>query len=776
MKLRRRRAPRDALAAARGVAARVDRRYKAGLLALAVLAVIVGGLAQLRLDTTVRSFVPDSDPAYADIEAKARSFGDDPILVVAQTKQPQDIGRNGTLLLQFLSLEGKLSKLPNVSSVYGPGTVLNQIAISAQDFLAEISGRRDALQEQARLAAKRKGASPTEIEAAANRAVAGFDARYGALLVQAMPAGLPTLSNPSFVASVLYDRNQHARSQWRFIVPNDRNVVVIVRPRAGLDQAAANSLVHDVQNVVGAAGLQVDHTTVTGVPVITSALGAVAQSEFPLISTIAVVAVALIFFVAPWSRRRRDRLAPLAVSVAGSLTTVALFGWTQQSLSLGVVAFLPILMGIGSDFPYYLMTHRLTRPVVVASAAAAAGCSALAFSALPFVRELGVALAVGLVLTMTYAVAAARLGFTAGATRRATGPATVRVRRFSGRLVALLLICVVTSGAGWVMFPGLHIEARPEQIAKGLPELSAAERVEAEIGSSGEIDVLLTGPNALSPAALRWAREAETAILQRNPGLVRAVVTPGDMFAFLGKSPTVAEVEAGLSLMPTYLTKTVVKADQSASLLTFGVSITDIAGEDALVSGVRAALPPVPPGLVANVVGLPVLTSRAVALASQDRIILNLAGLALAAVVVGIGLGLRSAIKVIATGLLATGSLLLLVAVLVGHLNPLTVAIGALVTATATEFSVLLDVVPGDQWRRIRVVGTAALAGIAGFLALTLSRLATLREFGLLLAAGLLCSFAAALVVAALPSMRPRTHERSAPRTQRAHPKKDVLV
>ena len=744
---------------------------------LGVAAVVVGGLLQVHLDTTVRSFVPDSDPAFASLEAKARSFGDDPILVVAQTRQPQDIGRNGALLLQFLRLEGQLSRLHNVSSVYGPGTVLNQIATSAQDFLAEISGRRDALQEQARLAARRHGASAAEANRAADRAVQSFDLRYGSLLVQALPAGLPTLSNEGFVTTVLYDSNQKVRSQWRFIVPNDNAVVVLVRPRAGLDQADAAVLVGNVERTVAAAHLAVRSTTVTGVPVVTSALSSDAQREFPLISIAAVLVVGCVFIFAPWTRRRRARLVPLGASLAGSLTTVAFFGWTHQTLSLGVVAFLPILMGIGSDFPYYLITHGLRRPVVVASLAAAGGFSALTFSALPFVRELGVALALGILLIMAYALVAVR--FVRAGEARITGAFTAAgVGANNGRRRPLIVLtaAVLLAAVGWALLPSMQIEARPEQIARGLPQLVDAEKVEAQVGSSGELDVMLTGRNALSPAALAWSREAETRILARHSNEVRAVVTSADMFAFLGKTPTVEQVEAGLTVMPSYLTKAVVRPDQSASLMIFGVRLNDLAGQGALIADIRRSLPPTPSGLTAQVVGLPVLTARAVAIASEDRVILNLAGLGLAVFVVAVGLGRRAALKVLATGLLATGLLLGAVALFVGSLNPLTVAIGSLVTATATEFSVLYDAVPGSPARRHRVIGTAALAGVVGFLTLTLSRLAVLRDFGVLLAVGVACSFMAAAVIAAACRRGAAHEEASAPEPAAAYFGKGVLV
>jgi predicted RND superfamily exporter protein len=98
--------------------------------------------------------------------------------------------------------------------------------------------------------------------------------------------------------------------------------------------------------------------------------------------------------------------------------------------------------------------------------------------------------------------------------------------------------------------------------------------------------------------------------------------------------------------------------------------------------------------------------------------------------------------------LLATGWVGLIATLTTGSLNPLTVAIGSLVTATGCEFAVMLSA--RSDGRPVTRVLTAALAGTAGYLVLGASKLAVLRDFGLLLAAGVVCSLLAALLVHAV--------------------------
>ena len=719
----------------------------AALAAVLLVLVAIGGVLQVRVDTTIRSFLPAGDSSFKALEKRAHGFGDEPVVVLLESNGAQELIRDQNKLLGVLGLEGALSQLPDVASVYGPATVLNQVAKSAQNLLAEIVGRRDALQQAAEIAARRAGADAQAIEAARNAAVRDFDRRYGALLVQGLPAGLPTLKNERFVATVLYDENQSVRPQWRFVVPNDHSVALLVRPREGLDQVKTQLLVDAINKTVEDAGLDVHRVTVSGVPVVMAGMTKRAQTELPLLGLVAVAAVGLVFLVAPWGRRRR-RLAPLVAALAGAALTVGAFGWLERPLSLGVVAFLPILMGIGSDFPYYMLTHGRRRKALIA---AAAGFGSLLLSPLPFVRELGASLAIGVVATAACALVLRALLPTpdADGSGSVAEPSAGTWTRPQWAVIAA--VATLAAALGWIALPSLDIEGRPERLASGLEELKDAEHVEQVLGSSGELSVLLIGDNAFSPEALHWAKQAEDSIIRRHGDDLRTVVSQSSLFGFLGDKPTPGQVESGLSLMPAYLTKAVVKSDRTASLMTFGVRLNDLESQRSLVQDIRAQLPTPPAGLEAEVVGIPVVVARGIDLASGGRAWLNLAGALAASLVIGIGLGRAQGLRVAATILLSIGWMWGLAWIFVGSLNPLTVAIGSLTTATACEFTVMLSRSSTSSRRDWVVVGTAAIAAVAGYSTLALSELSVLREFGLLLASGVALSFLAALIVTRIP-------------------------
>ena len=335
------------------------------IMVLALVALTVAGVSRVKVETGVESFLPSSDPSVQRYTELARSFGGDPIVVLLRAPQaPGLLDRD--VLPQVLGVEGKLSQLPDVASVYGPATTLNQLASQSQKLLAELTGRRDGLQRAAAITAEQRGEDPV---AAGNAAVAAFDARYGPLIVQGLPVGLPTLRNQRFIDHSIMGSGGEPRPQWRYVVPDDRSLAILVRPREGLDQAGTEQLVAAVNDTVAQAQLPAE-ATVSGVPSITASLGVAVDREAPVLGAVAVVAIGLCLFLVPWTRRRR-RLIPLAVTLAATAATLAVLGWAGRPVSLGVVAFLPVLVGLGSYYPTYFARGARPRTVVVVAAGAA---------------------------------------------------------------------------------------------------------------------------------------------------------------------------------------------------------------------------------------------------------------------------------------------------------------------------------------------------------------------------------------------------------------------
>lgn len=736
-------------------------RTLVGLLLVAVaLAAAVGtGLSRVRTDTTTASFLPLHDRTQAATVEAARSFGGDPIVVIVESRDPGAL-LEGDQVTRLVGLEGRLAGLPDVAAVYGPGTVLNQVATSAQDLLATIVGRRDGLQATAEARARERGASPAAVRRAGQRAIRGFDARYGALLVRGLPAGLPTLRNPKFVRAVVFDADGQPRPQWRFVVPRPDAVAVVVRPREELDQAATERLVRATERAVSATHLDATRTTVSGMPVVAAGLGGVLRHEVPVVGGAALALIGGCYLLLPWLPRRRRRVVPVAVTLAATAVTLAAFGWLDHPVSLGVVAFLPILLGTGSDFPAYLVRGADRRVVAATAAAAAAGFGTLALSPVPFVRDLGLALAGGVLVTLGLGLLASRATTAAGRpgttsadapTAPLPGPALGRTRR-----LALLAAAGAIAAGGWVALPHLPIEGQPEHLAAGIPELADATHAQAVLGSAGEVQVVVRGDDVLTPAGLAWMTRVQDVVIRRFGDHLRPVVSPPTLLAFLGPSPTPEQVRAGLAQLPAYLRTSVIRDDQREAVLSFGIGLGDVGTQSSLLDRLRATIPAPPDGLEVDLAGLPVVTARGYQLVSADRYLTGLAGIGAAGLVLLAGLRRRTdAIRAVVAAALATGWGLAIAQVLGISLTPLTLALGSLATATACEFTVLLGATAGRDGGAVRrAVLVAAAAATSGYLALTVSRLTVIRDFGLFLAATVLLSLLAAHAVRRLVPSR----------------------
>jgi hypothetical protein len=749
---------------------------------VALAAVAAAGLGRLEVDAGVDSLLPAGDPTVRAWEDTQASFGGDPVVVLFSG------GGGGDLLepdavRELVSLERDLADLPDAAVVYGPATTLNQIAIQINELLVSITARRDGLRAQAEEAARAGGATAEEAVAAGMAAVADYEARYGSLVAAGLPLGLPSLSNPGFARSVFLDREGRARPPLRWIVPDDEHAAVYVRPREGLDQRGTDRLVRAVRARVRRARIGTG-VTVSGAPVLVASLGQEVRRELPRLGLVALLAVALAFFSSHRVRGWR-RFTPLALGLLATGATLAGFGLLGTPMSLGMLAFLPVMLGVGTDLPIQAAHPARRRTLAAAAVAGAAAFAALALSPLPFVRHLGLALAVGVLASAALAWAAGTRGV--GDLVRATPPRPAgrggkarpagrggkarpagrggkarpagrggkgtRPAQSLGRR-AVLVLAAVLAAAGWALLPTLPVEARPERLAEGLPALGEARQVERVLGASGEVAVRMRASDVTSPAMLGWFREADERLVVRFGDRLRPIVSPGRLLSWLGPEPTPGQVEAALEILPRYLTGASVRADRKEAVASYGLRLGDLAKQAQLLAAVEAALPPAPAGAEVELTGLPVVAARGYDLLSGGRLAASLAGPLLAGAALLLLLPRRRhALAAVCASLLAVGWGVLVLRVAGIGLNPLTVGLGSLTAAVGAEFTVFaLERQAAGLAQPWPGVVAASVTSAAGFATLAASRLDVLAEFGLVLAGSVLLALLAARVLVGRPA------------------------
>ena len=738
----------------------------AGILAVVAVATTVG-LTRLEVDTAIGSLLPGRDRAVTEWEETQAAFGADPVVVLFETDTA------GALLIpdavkRMVALEGALAALPNVAVVYGPGTTLNQIALQLNELLLSITARRDGLRAEAVEAATAAGKSPAEADAAGRQAVAAYEQRYGALVAAGLPLGLPSISNPTFDRTVFFDREGRAKPQMRWIVPDDRHAAVYVRPREGLDQTSTDRLVRSVRAEARRAGLGTG-VTVTGAPVLISALGAEVRRELPLLGLVALAAVAVAFVLTHRPgrgsrgrvRRSASWLAPLVLGPAATAVVLGLFGLRGTALSLGMLAFLPVMLGVGSDMPIQAAYPAQRRILLAATAASAAGFAALALSPLPFVRDLGLALAAGVAISTVLALAVrlrspaepppptgvplpgyggkgTPVGHAGGGDPLPAGPALPSGVRFPGyggkgtpvassRRRVVLVVAGGLAALGWVLLPSIPVEARPERLASGLPALAEARRAEAVLGASGEVAVRVRAADVVSPEMLAWFRAADDAVVAPFGDRLRPVVSPLRLLSWLGDDATAAQIDSALRILPRYLVGASVRSDRKEAVASYGLPLGDLDDQTRLLERIRDSLPAPPAGAEVTLTGLPVVASRGYDLLSGGRLAGSLAGpLAAGAVLLLLVPRRRHALLAGAAALLAVGWGALALRVTGVDLTPLTVGLGSLTAAVGCEFTLFTlerraaaplagaaaDAVPATG--AVRGVDTAAAPTTAG--------------------------------------------------------------
>jgi hydrophobe/amphiphile efflux-3 (HAE3) family protein len=446
--------------------------------------------------------------------------------------------------------------------------------------------------------------------------------------------------------------------------------------------------------------------------------------------------------------------------------------------------------------------------IATAALATAAGFLALLLSPVPMVRGFGELLIVGIAVALGCALTAGSAAMVlsrrraprpdgshpsrparwrppslgvVGASARGAGEilseasagVSASVGSFGARALAgaarrpgrVLLVGLLLAVLGWVADTHLPVQSDiTKLVPSNMPALRDLRTLERVTGVSGEVDVIVHAGNVATPATIGWMLRYEDALLAHfgyveAKGCARATMCPAlslpDLFcsgaqvsAGSCNGLTTGAIDSLLQAVPGYFSQAVITSDHREATLAFGIRLMPLSRQQRVIDYMRSQLHP-PPGVSAELAGLPVLAAQADASLSSSgrRLLMLLAGLAAVAIVLLLVLRTveRALVPLVPIALATGWSSLILFATGV-PLNPMSATLGALVIAISTEFSVLLSErfraerragrAPANALARTyRFTGSAVLASgitaIAGFGVLTLSSITMLRDFGL---------------------------------------------
>ncbi|MHB8572817.1 MAG: MMPL family transporter [Candidatus Dormibacteria bacterium] len=692
-------------------------------------------------------------------------------------------------MVAMAKLEGQLAALPGVSRVYGPGTLVNVMATEVTQRALDLCNRQgQTASNNARGQAAADGKSQADQDAAANAAYQQAVHDCATSLAQQFPTlGVPALNNPSFVREVLADPAGGTRPYWRFAMPDPAHAVITVR-------MSANASSGQVQSVLTL--LRSAPQTVTGASVIASGApaltAAVSDQVVASLTQSLPLALAVMFLVLLLVLRVPMRLLAVPLAALAALWAAGAAGFAGLPLTPATLAVIPVVLGLTVDYSVQSANRlveeggavadrveraggAVARSTLLAAVATAAGVSAFILSPVPLLRQFGLFLAIGVGAAWLAAVA---VGLPATAylltlwTRPRVGrppswPALARLGRTPGVLAGALLLAGL---GGWAALPRLTVETDPARLLPaGGPALADASRLQSALGSTGELDLVLTGPDVTSPAALDWLSRAEGAAVRSAPGQLTAVASLPDLLSGLngGQMPDPSRTRILVQRLPAYFTGAVVSGDHHLARAALGLTRLQSVADDRALLNRLAALPPPPAGYRWYPAGLAVVASAALTGFGQDQVRLDLVALALVLVVlVAAYRNLLRALLALLPAASAGGAAVALLAVAPTRTSPLGLLSAGVVVAFATEFSVLwlaryggerslgTQVADASEIASRRVGPAMVASGLAlaaGFLVLAVSPVPMVRDFGLTSAVALALATLAAL--GALPPL-----------------------
>jgi hydrophobe/amphiphile efflux-3 (HAE3) family protein len=755
------------------------------------------GLMRLHPDARVDLLVDPHARGFSDEARFADTFGADPVVVMAQPAGGVPL-ITPDHIVGMSHLEGKLHLAPGVKKVYGPGTLVNTLAISATTVLlnacAQEGKTAEATARQQAIAAGKSQAQQDQAgQQAFQQAVSACAQRYA----KAFPSlGVPAVNNPTFIQGVLLEPDgQHVRPFWNWALPDGKHAMITVRLNrdASLDQV--RQVIGIVRSASSSSDLKELHDlrfVVSGSPALTLSVADAVFNALRLLVPLALVAVLIVGLLA----LGQSMLLTLLVAAFGALWTAGLAGFIGLPVTPGTLVVLPVVLGLATDYfvqsvnrvldtegtveeRVALATRRVLPPTGLAAAATAAGMLAFVVSGIPLVRQFGLFMALG--VAMAY-LANYLVGWPALLLVGRRFPQILRgsgVRATAGRRIASIgalppaaAIAIVIVGLwGWVALPAIKIETDPAQLVPaGDAALNEADAVRREVGLAGEIDLVLSGHDPASPDAVTWLDTATRQAVAQSRGDLKALESlPGFLAGFnQGTLPDASRTKLILDRIPGYFSGAVYDSRNGLSLSIFGLThVTSVERDRALVTQMRTAAGTPPSGYRAFPAGLAVIADQALTELQGDQLRLTLLAVGLILLVLLLGYRrFRPAILAILPTLVAagaaTGLLFLVDALLNQRSSPITILLGGVVVAFATEFSVLwlaryrgerrqgIDATEAAHLASSRVgpaIAASALALIAGFAVLALSPVPTVRDFGIWSAFDLLLATAAVLVL-----------------------------
>ncbi len=592
--------------------------------------------------------------------------------------------------------------------------------------------------------------------------------------------GEPSLDNPLFVASVLYGSEGAVNPAMQPFIPDDEHVLILVTPQGNMDDETALQAARDIEVFFADHPLAKVDTTIIADTKLVNAISTSLGTNMVLLLILVVLVMILILVLL---FRVRWRLLSLLMVGFSALWTFGLMGYAAVPLTMATMAVLPILVGLGIDYSIQFHNRyqeevtksrsvgeavitslsRMFPAVGIALLATIIGFITLYISEVPMIRDFGMILAIGIILSYIVALFLLHSIVYLGdrktpvtQLRKASTEASGRIERLLSRIgrlainhtLPIFIVALIYGIGGGVVDHWLPINTNFEELVpQDIAELQELRELREITGSGGEIRFMIEADNAASPEVLSWLQGYQTEAFTLHPELV-SVNSPATLVseATGGVIPSEQQIEAILASTPSLYLDRVLSSDRTMASASFSINYVSVEEVYDLLQLMEDEAQP-PSEVQISTVGSLALGASTMNALVGARFNFNL--ICLGAVLAVLLLVYRRIMSVIfivipVGAVIAWSSLdMYLIGI---PLNPLTAILGVIIIGICTEFMVLLmgryeeekkqGLPPRDAMVTAiskigRAIVTTALTTLGGFGVLIASNFVIIRDFGI---------------------------------------------
>jgi uncharacterized protein len=731
----------------------------------------VPGIITLRTDSGMNSLVSAKSDLKSNTLVYQQQFGGEPVTVLLQG-QVLDIFSTSNLNT-LNALEEDLYQIRGIRAVYSPLSLVDQAIVHTRLQIRYLQDQIDLTNDDAAAQAMAK-------------------------LIQ---VGEPSINNPNFISFALLEQDGSINPAMSALLPDTQHAIVSITPEGNQTDTAATQTIKDIEEAFQKHRLDNTSFSIVSSTQIVNAISLSMKNDMALLLGLAVVVMIVILFIL---FRVRWRLLSLLLVGVGVLWTFGVMGYISIPLSMATMAVLPILVGLGIDYPIQfhnryleeIQRNRSAREAIVATIsrmAPAVGVASLStiigfvtlyVSDVPMIRDFGTLLAVGIALCFIVALFVLssvlylkdrRAPNSKWEDKSAGTPGRVekilrRVSAFSINKPALVIgLAIIFGLAGGILDHWIPVNTDYEElIPQNLTPLKDMRELRSVLGVSGQIHFLLEAEDVLDPGVLTQLKNYQDRELSLHAGLA----SPGGLVYLLsqanGGSLPVEKTTAQsiISSLPPQVSSQVISSDHKMASISFGIKAMSLSDMNALVADLQEDADKFA-GATLKAAGSLALGAGMVDSVVGNRFIMDI--LCLGAIFITLLLIYRRLSRALFI-ILPVGAVIgwssLLMFILRVPLNPLTAILGVLTTAIGTEFMVLLasryeeekslgqpprEAMLTAATKMGRAIVITGVTTLGGFGVLTASNFVMIQNFGIITLVGIfLCVISSIIVMPAL--------------------------